>query len=261
MGSISASELRLWPLIHGSITLYENCDRIRQDGLVAPEGDRKGLNTFSYDMILNRNNYVFLAPARLKGGYGSGNFLLIDPAVLRNKRVRFSLRDIGKIITQIEKFLSNDSFVFPYWVKDPTTLEEIIVTGFTMAKKGTIDRGINSLIKWVTEPEIKEGIFNSELFKDYIDKYYLSKSKFFSAIENKSIELKYTFSKYLVRDHLEWPFSEEILIPQKLNLKFILGLCDGTKYIEWKQCDNVETHKRVKDFVEKLNRLNPMSLT
>ena len=128
MDYFSKDELRLWPLMHGSLTLYENFEKIRELGLKAPMSGEKGLNTFNYDIALGRNDYVFLAPVRITGGYGWGSFLLIDPEIIVKLGVRFSIRDIGELITQIHLYLANCSYNFPEWVIEPKKFENLIIS-------------------------------------------------------------------------------------------------------------------------------------
>lgn len=240
--TISVHELRLWPLRHGSVKLHEYHNVIRQTGLHAPDINKKGVNTFSYDKILCRNNYIYLEPPRLQGGYGLNSFLLVDPAVLQKSGVRFAIRDIGMIIAQIQLFISDPSYKFPRWIIEPTLLEEIISTEF----KG---RRMSNLGKWVLEPDIKERLFGSEAFKMYVDRYYLSENEFFAAIGQKLRELNYTLKMYLGRDQY-WPLSEEILIPEGVDPEYLLGYWDGEQYNEWAIAKNGGTANRTKYFID-----------
>src|SRR3990170_1004403 len=105
MDQVLSDELRLWPLVHGSFRLPDTATIIRGAGLQAPGSRCKGGNTFSYDEALGRNNYVFLAPANLKGNYGFGTFLLVDPLILQEPGVGFAIYDVGEILRMIDWFL------------------------------------------------------------------------------------------------------------------------------------------------------------
>lgn len=254
MDLVDANELRLWPLVHGSGTLYKNHENIKINGLKAHVGsDRKALNTFSYDISLKRNEYIFLAPARLSGGYGFGSFILIDPlVVIGNEGVKFLLRDIGDLISQIDIYLSGNSYTFPDWVIEPEIFENLIIAAFSTDSIENFKKSSKNLAKWVTDPNIKNRLYNSEQFKSYAEKYYLNSNKFFAAIENKSVELGFTFTNYLERNIMNWPYSEEILIPSEISPNLLLGYYNGNSWTKWNLSKNNEINIRTINFLDKL---------
>ena len=133
-------ELHLWPLVDGSFILHKNAEDIRMFGLMAPGKGSRGLNTFDYDMVLERNNYIFLEPVRLRGGYGFGQFLFVHPNILTKPGVRFALEDVGELVRQIDYFLeeaiSKETIRdFPDWVRDPHRLERLVLDKFFEARE------------------------------------------------------------------------------------------------------------------------------
>src|SRR5437016_6941108 len=73
------------PLVHGFLNWPPGkSDAIRNKGLLAPGAGGSGFNSFDYDEILGRKNFVFLSTLSLypEYTYRFDTFLLVDPAVL-----------------------------------------------------------------------------------------------------------------------------------------------------------------------------------
>ena len=113
--SITATELALWPLVHGigillHLPLSAQINLIKTKGLLAPNSNRAQSNSSElYDPVLGWNNVVFLSPVRFRGGYGYGSFVVVDPAILWQPGVRCSLYDLSDEVQKAVK----DILVFP----------------------------------------------------------------------------------------------------------------------------------------------------
>jgi hypothetical protein len=75
---VDATELRKWPLMHGTTNCCEEDIKSMQTvGLIA----KYKTNSFWYDAALERTQYVFVKPPNFSWPYGLGKGLLVDPSV------------------------------------------------------------------------------------------------------------------------------------------------------------------------------------
>ena len=128
--SVLPEELKLWPLVHGSHNLNKNHMAIRQNGLLAPSKTSRPSNTRWEDKLMNRDEYIFLAPIRLKNGYGLGSFLLVDPVILSFPDNHYYLYDSIELVREIRNHAEGlgKKSEWPDWVIHPELLESLIST-------------------------------------------------------------------------------------------------------------------------------------
>ena len=69
---VTATELRKWPLMHGTLAYGKELEDIKSNGLIAGRIS----NSNVYDEMLGRKEFVFLAPATFRLQYGLGDPLV-----------------------------------------------------------------------------------------------------------------------------------------------------------------------------------------
>lgn len=250
-GRFTSAELFQWPLVHGTIFLYENIDAIIDEGLSTTNEKNKMFNSFWYDKILNRHKYVFLAPPRISGGYGLGSFLIIDPSILKKPGVICFLHDIDLLIKQIGYSLDNLSQTLPDWIIDPTYLKNLINNCQKLVEKELLSSNCPSgILEMAIIDNTKKRVVQSEEFIKYVKRYYLTPKDFYDRITSYCISMGYSIKDYLKRDS---SFSEEVLIPDRIDSGYIIGYFLNNKWVKCNSGSSNNIEKRVIDFISLYN--------
>lgn len=239
--TVEAEQLKLWPLMHGSYSLYgEQLENARKDGLLS--GSRT--NSCDYDEILGRTEYVFVAPATFRFNYG-GAGILIDPLILeRRTDIRYSDQDIESAITCTKVWLEGgdccgNARTRTKAYEDLKRIVEPYVPAISEKQYRVPDR------------ELLLSVVQSAAFLKYYEQYYaIDSATFFSTIEAVARRNECSIFDYFNRKGL-WPLSEEILIPNCIEPEYLLGFWDGTWTI-WNEPQNTETKQRLTEFLDEL---------
>ncbi len=230
LASVEATELRKWPLTHGSGAHPDDFASIRKDGLLA--GRKR--NSYAYDVALDRTDSVFFSTASFRCDYGFGCGFLIDPAILRNGGLQFSDCDIGNAYDCVRITLDDGEYC-GRGVKEQKLLLDLIERQ-REALGGTDDKAALALI-------------GSDVFNEYYKRFYsLTDTFFFETIEAHARSGKYSLFNYFNRTGM-WPLNEEISIRGRLAPEYILGYWDGS-WQQWTVATESETTERVSNWLD-----------
>lgn len=254
--SLSAGELRKWPLIHGSPTMSSNLHAIRNNGLLSPSETGGGLNSFDYDRILGRTEYVYLSVPRLRGNYGLGSFILVDPRVLELSGVTCALYDVGEVVLQVERLSEDPSHQLPEWIEDPTWLRNLVLERRECIRRELHEQDIPyEYVQLLLEQCTVKNVVASSEFRDYAAKHLMNPDRFYAALEDRYTEQEYTFTMFLNRTHVV--LGEEILVPRRVEPHYLLGYWDRQQWHQWVESADNEISARVGALVS-LSRQAPI---
>lgn len=244
------ARLSKWPLIHGFLNWPNGkSDEIRRQGLIAAGSEGRVANSFDYDDILGRKDFVFLSTLKLYPDYSFGHdtFLLIDPTILKHP-CEFSLFDIGKIIDLIP-LSTNPPRSYPPWVHEPSVFDQIVAQEMHFAREAFArEKGLTDLPRHVPKRFVVPNICRSKEFQRYLRSYSLNCNQFFESIAAVIIERLDNLDAYLKRDKL-WPFSEEILVKSEIPASYILGFWDGSKWHRWHSSEDSELEDVIENYL------------
>ena len=243
---LTSAELSLWPLLHGSLNLSKNVAAIRDSGLRAGSA----ANSFDYDRQLGRTSFVFLQPARVRGGYGLGDFVAIDPGVLRQPGVKGALWDVSDLLRQISRLLDDLDYELPAWIAEPGKLTSLASDCRAAAQSSVEQQGVPPHLHRILIPQRAEQfLIKSVPFREYFDRYYLSPSDYFESLAELYQEAGYGLDQFLERSHLAT--TAELLVPECVTPDHILGCRISGVWTQWRPATSPEIATRLDELVRR----------
>jgi hypothetical protein len=232
---VDATELRKWPLMHGTTNCCEEDIKSMQTvGLIA----KYKTNSFWYDAALERTQYVFVKPPNFSWPYGLGKGLLVDPSVLQKPDILFFDQDIGEAV-DFTKIIVDGGEYCGVDIRSESKLRELISKAAQPAGKSHL-----------TADQITEQIVCSREFYEYYRKdFCLSSEEFFRAIEQIADQRLFS---YFGRDNMH---TEEIEVRGIIDPKYLLGFWNGERWFQWREASTEDTRYRVKEFIDILPNL------
>jgi hypothetical protein len=246
-----AHQLLTCPLVHAFLNTSEKSENIRRCGLIAPGKGGRGFNSFYYDESLGRVEFVFTSTLRLHPDYAWGfdTFVLIDPIVLYEPGVEFSLIDIGQVVDQVKWNLGSFARPYPDWIQNPSILDEIIERESQLARREyALEKGLPESPANAPEKYIMPRICASPSFLRYVQCYSVGRDEFFDVIARKVTERRWDLDEYIRRDK-NWPLNEEILVPCEIASIELLGFWNGRDWQNWNESKNPKTREALDRFV------------
>lgn len=239
---VTASELRKWPLVHGSLGLKDDWPLFRERGIRVRGGQSKGFNSNRLDAATGRDRYIFAQPFRISGGYGYGSYLLLNPMILNRPGVKCLLQDpqttiFGHLLPAIMCYLEQGA---DDWNFEPGLLPVISDAVGRLAPKGRVG--------W-SDVE-REIVRRPAQLRALLGSLEVSANDFFSAIESRAKRQGLRFSSF-VRRGAEW--EEEILVPTTIGPEDILGLVHLGGWTPLSSAPDRETQLRVDRFLHVLS--------
>lgn len=245
--ALTASELALWPLVHGSLFLDNNVDSIRVNGLRAPGAVGRAINSFDYDRVLGRTEFVFLSPVRISGGYGLGSVILVDPAAMLLPGVRGALHDVGNVVRQVDRLANDPEHELPEWVLAPNILRRIVEDQSRRTERRAILEGVPPELRrsWV-ESRTHESVISSTEFSEYADSYLMEPGAFFSALAATYSDAGHSICDFIQRGN--WT-DEEILVPSAVPPDYLLGYRSDGAWHHWGGPSSSEIDERLSELL------------
>jgi hypothetical protein len=227
---VSFEQLSRLPLMHGSLFLKENWEKIKAEGVRPPPGDRKGINTFEWDVALGRHKYVFIKPPAVSPSYsyGLGDALLVHPAVLEKPGVYCLLHDPGapggwfqglhKVLMMGKEDVLNH---VNSYICDPN-LRSILLSAASQVGSSDADEWETAIQKEILRPEGLPRLYA---------KCELSPATFFSAIIEECNKCGFSsVDDFVKRTCYSWPLTEEICVPGLIEPDLIIGRLSGSQF-------------------------------
>jgi hypothetical protein len=231
---VESTELRKWPLTHGTLAGPADLAAIRERGLKA------GAETNScwFDEVLGRTAFVFLAPANIRFNYGFGIGILVDPAVLQVPGIRFSILDVRDVVECVKVILEHGVENYIGTVPNVDALAKIV------GRNGSVDEEEDQ------QEEVRRVVSSTAFHDYYLAHHLLGEEDFFDRIEQFS--KSFTLSQYFQRTGV-LPLGE-ILIPSSISGEHLLGHWDGEKWTAWVTPQSSDTRDRLQAYIELLTR-------
>lgn len=243
---LTVAELRIWPLLYGSFTLPGSSEAIRTHGLHAPGATGRQSNSFKYDTILGRTDYVFLAPPSI-WGYGLGAVVLVDPSVLEIEGAWGSLYDAGEVMRQVDRLTGNPNHSMPEWVIDRAQLAELVGRSRSWSEHEAHAKGVPADIRsYFIEFHTKERVTSSPEFAVYISRYAMEPDAFLSALVEQNPGL--TMRDFIRRECIGIQ-QPEFLVPRRISPSLLLGCILSGAWYPWTAPASGDTAERLSELV------------
>lgn len=243
----TAEEFHLWPLVHGSSGLETKINSIREKGLLPAREIRRGTNSFDYDSVLGRTDFIFAEPITIRSGYGMGNCVLIDPIVFSVGKVKCSFHDVGDVLKQVERLIMEAAYSFPDWIFDPETLQTLTESACSKAIQEMEDRGTPADLRSFVLPRLaEEHLTKDREFQIYAESYFTGPYEFFKKLVDRSSDQHNTMVDFIRRKRIGSP--EEVLMRDQVPHEFLLGFRINGRWIP-------ECNPSSKDVAERLAHL------
>lgn len=233
---VTEDEIRQYPLMHGTLLWPERAESIRHTGLLAPSVANDASNSFEYDRVLGRTEYVYLAPPTFHGSYGFGTFVLVDPVVLDIPGNRYSALDIGEAVAAVRITLDGGVFAHPWKVSAYDVLQRLV----------------SDWCRTVAEDDWSPiDVVASPAFREYYDHHYwLDQQEWLTGLAEASHSRGFSFRAYFERRNgSTWNLSEEILVPQRIDPAHLLGYWDGSRWHSWASPSTSASEARLNAFL------------
>lgn len=226
----TAEEFNFWPLVHGGLGLEANISSIREKGLLPAREIRRGTNSFDYDSVLGRTNFIFAEPITIRSGYGMGNCVLIDPIVFSVGEVKCSFHDVGEVLKQVKRHIKEVGHSFPDWILDPKTLHTLTESACSKAIQEMEDRGTPEDLRSVVLPGLaEEHLTKVREFQIYAESYFTGPEEFFKRLVDQLIDQHETMEDFIRRKRIG--LLEELLLRDQVPHEFLLGFRINGRWI------------------------------
>jgi hypothetical protein len=235
----------MWPLLHGSLHLRRLREAIRASGLHASGSAGCQANSFDYDTILGRTDYVFLAPPSIRG-YGLGNVVVVDPSVLEIEGARGALYDVGDVVRQIERLIKEPNCLMPTWVCDRAQLADLVGRNRSLIEHDAdVERAPANIRPLVIEDRTKKRVISSPEFGDYVSRYEMEPDAFLTALVEQNPGL--TMRDFFQREGTV--MQPEFLVPRDISPSHLLGCIIDGVWHPWTAPASRDTAERVSELV------------
>jgi len=182
----------------------------------------------------------------LRGGYGLGQAIFVDPTVLLLPGVTCALYDIGEVVRHAGYLVDDPRRAFPAWILEPQVLRAIVEKHrerieHLAASKG-VPRDLHQL--WV-EQHVTRSIVASPEFSEYSARYTLEPRLFLDALV-KQFGPALSLRAFLER---QGSFESEVLVPRAIEPRYLLGYRKGAVWHSWNSPTSPEVAERLQALV------------